>query len=284
MSISKNTQGILWALLSTGLFALGSALAKIAVTEIHVLQILLFRQIFVFLSCLPTLARNYPQALFTKYPLLHIARLVGAFTALSCGIWAVAVLPLTTATTLGFSEVFIVTLLAGAILGEQLSRYRLLAACGGFAGVLVVIRPGFDGFIHIHALIPLLGAFGASIAVLSVRRLSQVERTATLLVYQALFVGLIAAIPLIWLWQTPTLPELLLMCSMGLVATGGQWIGIMALRLGEASVISTVRYVSLVYAAILGLLLFNETPDAFTVFGAALIIGSSLHMIWHERK
>jgi len=279
---STNLQGILWALLATGLFATVAAMAKFAVTEYHVLQILLFRQMVVLLSSVPTIAKDFPGALKTERPGLHAVRLLGAFVALSTSIWAVAVLPLTTAITLTFAQVFFVALLAMWFLKEPVGRHRISAVLVGFIGVIVVMRPGIDGLVNIYALIPLAGAVGAAFAVISVRRLSQSEPTATLLFYQAVFVGLLAGIPLIWLWVTPDLFGLFFLIAMGVLATVGQWVGVKALRLGEASVIGSIQYTQLIYAAILGYAIFDEVPDVFTSTGAAVIIGSALYIVHRE--
>ncbi len=280
--LANNIQGVLWALLATGLFAIVAAMAKVAVTEYHVLQILFFRQIVVFLSSLPSIANSFPQSLKTKHPEMHVVRLLGAFVALSTSIWAVAVLPLTTAITLAFAQVFVVALLAMWFLKEPVGLYRIGAVIVGFIGVVVVMRPGVDGLINIYALIPLAGAVGAAFAVISVRKLSQTESTATLLVYQAVFVGILSGIPLLWLWVTPDLPGLLFLLAMGVLATIGQWVGVKALRLGEASVIGNIQYTQLIYATVLGYALFDEIPDAYTLIGAAIIIGSALFIIHRE--
>lgn len=281
--ISDNFRGALWALLSTALFSVAAAMAKIAVEDYHVLQILFFRQIVVFTSSIPSIAKSYPQGLRTKNPKIQAIRLLGAFVALSCGLWAVAVLPLTTAITLGFAQVFFIALLAFKVLNEPIGQHRLVAIIIGFIGVVVVMRPGVEGFIDIHALIPIAAALGAAVAIILVRRLSQTESTATLLIYQAVFVGVLAAIPLFWLWVTPDIPGLILLFATGLVATTGQWVGIKALRLGEASVIGNIQYAQLIYAAILGYFLFSEIPDRYTVTGAIIIIGSSAYLLYRER-
>lgn len=279
--MSNNTKGILWALCAAALFSGVAAMAKIAVRDYSVLQILFIRQMIVFLSSLPNTAKNFPQSLKTRHPGIHAIRLVGAFVALSCGIWAVAVLPLTTAITLTFAQVFFGALLALWFLREPVGRHRMAAIIAGFIGVIVVMRPGLDGFIDAHALIPVLAAVGAAVAVTSVRKLSQTESTATLLVYQSIFVGVLAGIPLFWIWQTPDAKGWLLLVAMGAVATLGQWIGVKALRLGEASVVGSIEYTKLIYAAIFGYLLFAEVPDVYTVIGASIIIGSSL-LIFHR--
>ncbi|MEP1206790.1 MAG: DMT family transporter [Rhizobiaceae bacterium] len=281
--MTNNIAGIFWALLAAALFSVVSALAKVAVVDYHVLQILFFRQIVVFASSLPDIARTFPQSLQTRRPGIHALRLIGAFVALSCGIWAVAVLPLTTATTLAFAQVFFVALLALWFLKEPVGRHRIGAVIVGFIGVLIVMRPGVEGLIDVHTLIPILAAMGAAVAVTSVRKLSQTESTATLLVYQSVFVGALAGIPMVWLWVTPDLFGLLFLLSMGVLATMGQWVGVKALRLGEVSVIGNMEYSKLIYAALLGYLLFSEIPDAYTLLGAAIIIGSSIYIFHRER-
>ena len=186
-------------------------MAKVAVKDYHVLQILFFRQIVVFLSSVPSIAQSFPKSLKTRHPLTHAFRLMGAFVALSCGIWAVAVLPLTTAITLGFAQVFFIALLALYFLNET-----------------------------------------------------------------------VAGIPLLWLWVTPDIGGLLFLLAMGVVATAGQWVGVKALRFGEASVIGNIQYVQLIYATILGFFIFGETPDRYTLAGAAIIIGSSIYLTHRE--
>lgn len=281
--MSDNHRGILWMLLSTVLAALVAVLAKSAVTQYHILQILFFRQVFVFLSALPGLTRSFPDSLKTQHPLIHALRLIGAFLALFMSVWALSVLPLTTAITLGFSQVLFLSILALVFLKEQVGRHRLIAVAAGFVGVLIVMRPGVDGISGLNALIPIAGAFGAAVAFICVRKLSQTESTETILAYQAIFVGVIAGIPLFWLWKTPDLPGLGLLVSMGVLATMANWFGVKALRLGEASVVGNIEYMKLIYAVALGYVVFDEVPDGYTLVGAAVIILAAVYIFHRER-
>jgi drug/metabolite transporter (DMT)-like permease len=280
--MTVNNQGILWALLAAALFSAVAALAKLAVTEYHVLQILFFRQVFVFLSSLPNIAKTFPGSLKTRHPGIHVLRLIGAFVALSTGIWAVAVLPLTTATTLAFAQVFFVALLAFWFLKEPVGIHRICAIIAGFLGVIVVMRPNLGGLFDFYTLIPLLSALGAAVAITTVRKLSQTESTATMLVYQAVFVGALAGVPLFWLWKTPDLKGLILLCAMGILATAGQWVGVKALKLGEASVVGNMEYTKLIYAGLFGFVLFSEVPDVYTLIGASIIIGAAIYIFRRE--
>ncbi|WP_319533183.1 DMT family transporter [uncultured Cohaesibacter sp.] len=298
--MSKNVKAILWALFATAIFTIVATMAKIAVKDYHFLQILLFRQIVVFLSTLPTLLRTLPDSLKTPHPLLHSARLLGSFVALTGGILAVKGLPLTNATTLGFSTIFFVALLAALFLNEPLGPHRLGAILIGFIGVLIAVRPDASGLQNPYSLVALAAAFGGAVAAISVRKLSQTESTATLLVYQALFVGLLAAIPLFvpmfWplfqsshdlsapLWKQPDLTDTVFLFSMGILSAIGQWIAIHAMRLGEAALVKSVDYVKLLYAALFGFIFFAEVPDEHTLAGAGLIILASLYILHREAR
>lgn len=282
--MTRNSQGVLWALVATALFSAEAAAAKVAASQFPVLQILFFRQLFVLGSALPVIATSFPDCLRTRYPGIHAARLTGAFVALSCGIWAVSVMPLSTATTLGFAKVFFVALFALKFLSEPIGLHRGAAIIVGFIGVVIVMRPGLQGLSDPTVLIPIVGAMGAALAQVCVRRLSQTEATVTLLTYQAVLIGLMSGLPLFWFWVSPDLSGLVLLTGIGLLATAGQWLAVRALRLSEAGVVASVQYVQLVYAAVLGYLIFAEWPDTGTLVGAAVIVASSFALFHHELK
>ncbi len=282
VNTTNNTLAITWALIATALFAIAAVMAKVGVKQYPLLQILFFRQLVVLLSVLPVIASSFPRSLETAHPKIHVVRLVGSFIALSCGIWAVSVLPLTTAITLGFTSVFFIALLAMVFLKEAVSVNRFAAILVGFIGVVVVMRPGADDFASFYAFIPILGALGAAVAIVSVRKLSQQESTATLLAYQAVFVGVLAGIPLLWLWKAPDVFGVFFLLAMGAAAAGGQWFGVKALRLGEASLVGNIQYVQLIYAALFGFVIFGEVPTLHTLIGGAIIIGSSVYLLHRE--
>ena len=280
--MTRNLEGIAVALVATALYTLTAALGKHAAVDYHVLQILFVRQVIVLLSVVPTIAKDFPENLKTRHPVQHGFRMIGAFLALAGGLWAVTLMPLTTAVVLMFSQTFLVSLLAMWFLGERLGWHRGLSIVACFVGVIVVMRPGADSFGGWEMLVPLVASMGAAVAVVCVRRLSQTEKTATLLVWQAGFVGLMSGLPMFWLWVQPSLADFLLLVGIGVIATLAQWLGIRALRLGEASIISSIKYTELVFAGILGWLMFADVLDVPTLTGAAIIIAAALYMIRRE--
>ncbi|MEM9602267.1 MAG: DMT family transporter [Pseudomonadota bacterium] len=282
--MTPNAFGIALAVIAAACFATTAALVKVAIAEFHVLQILFVRQACVFATTLPSLSRAFPASLHTRFPGWHAVRLLGAFAALSCSIWALSLLPLSTAITLGFAQVFFVALLARASLGEAVGPHRIAAVAIGFVGVLVVMRPGVAGLSSAGALVALAGALGAAVAVVCVRRLSQTDSSATLLAWQSICIGAIAAAPMPWVWQTPDAHGAALLLAIGVLSSVGQWIGVSALRHGEASVVGNVEYTKLLYAAVLGYALFDEVPDAWTGVGAAIIVAAGGYLFHREAR
>lgn len=277
-----NVQGVMWALVSTGLFTAAAAAAKALTGDYHVLEILFFRQIFVLMSTIPGCVSGFPESLKFRRWRVQLIRLFGAFTALSCGFWAVAVLPLTMATTLTFAQVFFVTLLAHRFLGEPITVERIGAIVVGFIGVVIVMNPSAGDIFSDGAFIPILGAIGAATAVICVRTLSQTENTSTLLFYQAIFVGVLAASAQFWVWRTPDAEGLLLLALMGVLSAAAQWAGMQSLRVGEASVVANIEYAKLIYAALLGFVLFLEIPSTNTIVGGVVIVLASAYVVRQE--
>ncbi|MEH6497239.1 MAG: DMT family transporter [Pseudomonas marincola] len=281
--MSKNFEGALWALGATVMFAIAIAMSKLAAQDFHILEILFFRQAVIFCYVLPAIVRHFPNNLKTKHPITHAFRLVGGFATLSISLWAVTFMPLTTVVVLLFSSVFFVSILATIFLDEKIGIYRILSIVIGFAGVIIVVRPDFGSISDASSLVVLIAALGTATAIICVRKLTQVDSTVTLLTYQALFVGLLSGVPMFWLWQTPSFSDFLFLIAIGVISTAAQWVAIHALRLGEASLISALRYTEIIYATALGFWLFDELPDVYTLGGATLIIASALFMIQREK-
>lgn len=282
--MSDNSRAALYALISLALMSSAWAVTKAAVAEYHVLQVLFFRQAIVLSTTLPQIKRNFPDSLKTKQPVVHGIRLLGAFVGLVCSIWAIGLLPMTTAATLGFSQTFFMAVLAVIFLNEHVGVHRIGAIMVGFVGVLIVVRPGGEGFGSLGMYVAIMGALGAAVALTSVKHLSRTESTATLLAYQTICIGAVAAVSMIWVWKTPDLNGWMLLIGIGLLSAPAQWIGVTALRLGESSLLANIQYSKLLYAGVLGYFFFGEIPDRYTVIGACVIIASGFYIFHREAR
>ncbi len=279
-----NVRGALWALMATALFVVTGAMVKYASQSYHITQILFFRQIVMLVLVLPTIIRHFPQSLETERPGLHVLRLLGALAALFMGFTALAHLPLATAITLSFAKLFFVTLIAIPMVGEKVGRYRISAIIAGFVGVLIMLKPDPGSAVSPYALVAITGAVGAALAVVSVRKLSQTESTLTLLSYQAVFVGIIVALPAFWFWHMPDLPDLLLLLAIGVLSLAAQWLGVQSYRAGEVSVVTGMEYTKLIYATLIGIVVFSEWPGLNTLAGAVIIITAAITTLVREAR
>ncbi len=259
------------------------ALIKLTGENLHVAQILLIRQLVMSLIVAPAIFRGFPGTLKTNHLGLQLLRVVLALVAMGFGFTAVVHMPLADATAIGFAKSFFVTICAIFVLDEVIGVRRWSAVVIGFIGVMIVLRPGFDGF-TIYGVYALIGAAGAGAVMVVIRILTRTESPTTILTYQALGVGLAVAVPGIWFWQWPSPFEWALLILMGLISYGAQMLNIIAYKHGEASVMASLDYVRLIYSVFFGWLLFETLPDVWTWLGAMVIIAASIYTIHREAQ
>ena len=277
-----NVRGSFW-IIAAGLFMMLMLMfIKILGTRLDITEILLFRQIIMMLVVVPTIAADFPAVLRSHNLKLQVTRIVVATVSMLSGFTAVVHLPLADATAIGFARSLFVTIFAIIFLKEIAGPRRWAATLIGFAGVLLMLRPGGDGAISLYGLMAVAGAAGAGLVMVIIRHLSKVDRPVTILTYQALFVGLIMLAPAIWYWKTPTLHEAGLILAMGLTAWAGQMCNIQAYRAGEATAVAVLDYTRLIFAVLLGGIVFAQWPGIQTLAGAGVIIAASLYTMHRE--
>ncbi|MGI9365302.1 MAG: DMT family transporter [Rhizobiaceae bacterium] len=264
-------------------FSLMVLLVKVVGQHLHVTQILLVRQTIMMLIVLPSVLNHFPGCLKTKRLDLQIIRVVFALIAMLAGFYSVIEMPLADAVAIGFAKSFFVTIFAIWILKEVVGIRRWLAVAIGFVGVLVMMRPGMEGF-DPNSIYALIGAAAAGLVMVIIRKLSKTDKPITTLSYQAFLVGLCVAVPAYYYWLPPTPLEWVLMIAIGLVSYGAQMLNIYAYSWGEASVLASLDYVRLLYATFLGWLVFETVPGPYTWIGAAVIIAASIYTVQRERK
>jgi drug/metabolite transporter (DMT)-like permease len=182
-----------------------------------------------------------------------------------------------------FTTPFLIAALAGPLLGEWLDWRRWMAILIGFAGVLLVTRPGAGG-IHPAARFSLMAAACFALYSITTRLLASHDRAETTSFYSSI-VGLVAAsIPVAWFWTPPSG----LSTMAGLVAIGafgwvGHWLLIVAHRHAPAPVLAPFSYSQIVWMTLTGAIVFGDLPSAWTLAGAAVVIASGLYLLSRER-
>lgn len=283
-ALPANLRGGLWYLAGALLLSVMLALIKLAGQRLHVTEILFFRQLVMAAAAAPILLHGFPETLRSARPDLQLARIFLAFGAMTLSFTAVIHLPLAVATTLGFTKTFFVTVAGMFLLGEIVRARRWAALVAGFAGALIVLWPRGAGEFSLYGLASIASAAMVSLVMVLIRRLSRVDRPVTILAWQAIGVGVLMFVPMLFFWRTPTLSEAGLLLAIGLISAAGQYLNILALRAGEASALAPLDFTRLVFAGALGLMMFGERPDARTLLGAAVIVGAALYTLHRERR
>jgi len=282
-ALPPNARGAIWVVFAGFFFTIMTALIKQIGDTIPVVQILLFRQITMTCTVLPVLIAGYPGILKSRHLPLHLARVTLAVIAMTCGFTAFVHLPLAEATALGFAKSLFVTLFALVLLHEVAGPRRWIAVLLGFVGVMVMVKPDAGG-LNLYAVLAVIAAAAAAGVMVIIRKVSQFDRPVTILSYQAILVGLLMIPPTIYYWVTPTLEQWLIMGLIGLLSVVGQLANIQGFKEGEASAVAPMDYSRLVFAALIGFLVFFEVPDTTTLIGAALITATSLYTVRAEQR
>jgi drug/metabolite transporter (DMT)-like permease len=191
-------------------------------------------------------------------------------------------LPLAVVHALGASAPLIVVALSVVLLGETVGIRRWSAVLVGFIGVLIIIRPGLKE-IEWPLLIPLVGALMWALYQILVRLCSRTDGSDTTLLWSAL-VGLAAtSVTGPFVWVPPDREAWVLLIVLAVAGSLAHYAFIKGLQLAEASAVQPYTHTLLVFAAFWGLAIFGDIADAWTILGAAIIVGSGLYTWYRER-
>ncbi|QJF51954.1 DMT family transporter [Roseobacter ponti] len=283
-TLTPNLKGALLGLAGFAIYATNDVIVKVLGQTYAPIQTLFFLVLFGFPVALVMLVSDPTEAsLRARRPLWVGVRVVGYLVNSLCGFYAFAVLPLAQVYSLLFTGPLMITLLAVPILGERLGIQRLGAVLVGFAGVLVVLRPGGDAGLGPGHLAAFGAAFGGALAAVAGRKVGEVERSAVLLLYPMLaaFVLTGAALPSVYI-PVP-LDHLALFALVAALNFAASLTVIAAFRSGEAAVVSPMNYSQILWATAFGALLFGEFPDLGTLLGSAIIISSGIYILIREQ-
>ena len=211
--------------------------------------------------------------------LRNAGEMIGTFAYIK----ALALVPLSTVSAMLQALPLAVTLGAALLLREPVGWRRWSAIAVGFAGVIVILRPGLDGF-RPEALWVLVTVAGLALRDLATRLLPATSSTAQVSCWGLMSVAVLGAVMMIpggAVW--PDAGDVAVLSGALVFGTAGYWAVVAASRTGEVSVVSPFRYARLIFAIAIGAFVFGENPDALTLIGAALIIGSGLYALARER-
>ncbi|MBM3554131.1 MAG: DMT family transporter [Alphaproteobacteria bacterium] len=264
-------RGALLALLACLLFSLNDALGKWLVADFPVGQLLLLRSIAALAVLSPSIWRaGVWRTLRADPPGLHLLRAILFTAEVAAFYWAVRYLPLADVVAFYMACPLFVAVLARIILGERVGAKKTVAIVIGFGGVLLILRPT-EAALTLPALIALAGSALFAAALVTTRFLRAASGL-TFIAWQTLGAGLAGAATVPFAWVSGNAIDLLLLASLGFAATGAHMCNNRALQLAPAGIVAPIQYSLMVFAIILGYLVFGDVPDLQSLAGAALIV------------
>ena len=276
--------GILYMVASVFLFSIQNAIGKWLAQTYPIPMLVFFRS---FVALLPSFILVYRAG---GLSVMRTNRMAGQFgRAVIWGGSNVAsfigyhLLPLADAIALTFAAPLFLTALSYPIIKERVSRERWIAVSVGFLGVLVMARPsGAENALGVA------GAVGCAvcnaIGTLTVRDLCRTEHSASIVTWTAIFMTLMALPPLPFFWKTPTLPDLALFCSIGLIGGVSQYWTTLALSYAPAAAVSPFNYTALIWGSISGLVVWGDWPTPPIIIGAAIVTLTGIYLLRAENR
>lgn len=264
-------------------FSIMDAVAKFLTGSYHPVQVVwaryTFQLVFVFLIAAPRLR----TLLRTKYPRLQLVRSAFLFGATVCFFLSLPHLKLVTIIAIFEVAPLVICLFAFFFLGEHVGWRRWAGVACGLVGALIIIRPAGDFFTP-AALLPLMAATLFAAYAVSTRFLGQAENPWTSFLYTALIGTIGANLCLPVFWTTPEPTDVIFMAILGAGGGIGHLMLIRALVQADASALSLFNYCGLIFAAILGYVIFSEVPDMFTVVGSVFIVSAGIFVWYRENQ
>jgi len=237
--------GILLRILAMALMAVLAAIVKVCAERgVPVLEIIFFRNAFAFIPVLIYIWRTTGLGVLrTRRPGAHLTRSAVGLTGMICGFTAVSLLPLTQSTAISFSAPLFMVALSALILKEPVGPHRWMAVAVGFLGVLIMVHPDPRQFVGVGVLFAIAAAVGSAGAMIAIREISRTE-------------------------PGPTIVGQLLLTE--------------AIRRAPVAVVAPFDYTQLVWAGVIGFLIWGETPAMLTLIGAMVVAASSTYILWRE--
>jgi drug/metabolite transporter (DMT)-like permease len=276
-------------MVGSGVFFTGlSAAIRHLGQEMHPFEVAFFRNLFGLAFMLPWLARAGLAGLRTSRLALYSVRCLLGLASMLCWFTALALLPLALAAALSFTAPLFATVMAALVLKETVRLRRWTATTVGFVGVLVILwpqlrMPDTAGF-STGAILAILSTILSVIVSLIVKRLSATEPANAIVTYMVLIMTPMSLVPAIFVWTWPPPETWIWLVSMGALGSLGHICYVRAFAMADASAVMPYDYTRLLFAALLGWILFAEVPTAWTWAGGVIIVCSAIYIAHREAQ
>lgn len=268
---SSVMKGLLLLSVSALLFATMGVLIRLASHTVDNASIVFFRNATGLLLLTPVLLWRGTATFKTSRLWMHIWRSVVGLIAMYGFFYAIAHLKLSNAMVFTYSSPIFIPLIAWLFLKEKMTPLMAAAALLGLVGVIMVAKPD-QGLFNVLSGIGLVSSFLAAMAFVTVRALTDTEPAIRIVFYFCLIGTGLSAIPMLWLWRSYSVDELLLLCGAGVLATLSQICLSKAYSFAPAGQIGPANYLAIIFAGIWAAILWHEYPDSISIIGMTIIL------------
>jgi drug/metabolite transporter (DMT)-like permease len=280
--ISKNQLGIIFMILSVISFSVMDIVVKLMSSHYPTGQLIFFRGFFGLIPILFIIPKErFGNLLKTEKIKLHLVRAFGGAFAMTFLYLGIKFLPIADAITISFAAPIFATIFSIIFLNEKVRLIRWLAILFGLTGVIIVLKPGTELFTY-YSFFPILFCIGFATISIAIKKLSKTEPDYLIALYFTLVLILFGLISISMGWKKIDISDIHYLIIIGLSGSIGNIFLTKSIREADISLVTPIKYLSLVFAIIAGWLIFNEIPSILTISGAMLIIFSTFVIFKRE--
>lgn len=280
--ISKNQLGIIFMILSVISFSVMDIVVKLMSSHYPTGQLIFFRGFFGLIPILFIIPKErFGNLLKTEKIKLHLVRAFGGAFAMTFLYLGLKFLPIADAITISFAAPIFATIFSIIFLNEKVRLIRWLAIFFGLTGVIIVLKPGTELFTY-YSFFPILFCIGFATISIAIKKLSKTEPDYLIALYFTLVLILFGLISISMGWKKIDISDIHYLFIIGLSGSIGNIFLTKSIREADISLVTPIKYLSLVFAIIAGWLIFNEIPSILTISGAMLIILSTFVIFKRE--
>ena len=260
-----------------------SAIAKSLVQQLPVFEVVFFRQFFGTLLLAPFFLRPGGSSMRTRRLGMHTSRALFNIVAILAYFTSLGLVPFAQVVALGFTSPLFASLLAVLVLGEAVRASRVVGLVLGLAGAMIILRPGLVD-VSLGSLYALGSAASWAIAMTCIKSLARTESSVAITFYAASLQVPLALVLALFVWQWPTLEQLGLLLIISMIGTVAQIALSQAFRDADSTVILPMDFTKLVWASLLGYVMFAEIPDPWACVGGAVVFSGVLWGAYSEGR
>ena len=280
---SSQTKTMILYIVSIVLFSIMNIFIRKAAENLHVLEVVFFRNLLAFILMLPILKSTGLVAIKMNNTKLFFLR--GFFGAIGmvAGFTSLTLIPLAQATAISFSKPIFITIGASIFLGEIIKARRIAAIIIGIIGMLVIVQPGVDSF-SFGIILAIFGALAHSLNALIVKKLTLTDTPQAIVTWMVIILIPITFIPAITVWEWPSFETWLYLWGIAIVGTLAHFLWTKSYSMADITSLEPIAFIKLPIMALIGWMIFSEIPGTWTWVGGLTIFMSTIYISHREAK